>query len=267
MFGYVMVDDKTLTKEENDRYQKQYCGLCKILHDKYGMTGRMTLTYDMTFLSMLLSSLYDEGESDGVQRCPVHPVRSHKYTYSPATDYAADLSVILAYYKCLDDWNDDHNIAARRKSKALQKHADTAAANWPRQCAAIKDSIADLTLMERQNELNPDLPTNCFGILMGELFVRENDKHAGTLKKLGAALGRFIYMMDAVTDLREDIKKERYNPLTALIDTDFTSILTVLISECTREFDTLPLSKDIRIMRNILYSGVWINYRLKGRAE
>ena len=267
MFGYVMVDGKTLTKDENERYQELYCGLCKRLYDKYRFTGRLTLTYDMTFLSTLLSSLYNEEEITGIQRCPVHPIRAHRYSYSPATDYAADLSMVLAYYKCLDDWNDEHSIVAREKSNLLRKHADAAAVNWPRQCAAIEGGLAELSLMERQNELNPDIPANCFGVLLGELFIRESDEHAATLRKLGAALGRFVYMLDAVNDLREDIKKERYNPLIATMDTDFTTILTSLIGECTKEFNALPLGKDVRIMRNTLYSGVWMKYRLKGRAE
>jgi len=267
MFGYIMANNKTLTKEENNRYQEMYCGLCKTLHDQYGITGRMTLTYDMTFLSILLASLYNEPESSGIQKCPMHPFRSHRYSCSAATAYAADLSVILAYFKCLDDWNDDHSVLAHEKSKALKKHADIAAARWPQQYIAIERGISDLTQLERHNEMNPDKPANCFGIVMGELFVRENDKHAATLRKFGAALGRFIYMIDAVNDLRADIKKERYNPLISIMDIDFTQVLTLLISECTKEFETLPLNNDAQIMRNILYSGVWSKYSVKGGAE
>ena len=270
MFGYVMINRKTLTKEDNIRYQCLYCGLCKRLDALHGTTGRMILSYDMTFLSTLLASLYHETESTGTQKCAMHPFRSHMYSYFPATDYAADLSVVLSYYKCLDDWKDEHSFFARRRSRVLQKHADAVSADWPRQCAAIADGIADLALMEQHNEMNPDLPANRFGVLMGELFVRENDEHAAALRRFGAALGRFIYLMDAVNDLRQDIKKERYNPLVALTDTDFTTMLTILIGECAKEFDELPLSSDTRIMKNILYSGVWMKYRLnksKGRAE
>ena len=267
MFGYVMVDHKTLTKDENKRYHELYCGLCKRLGEMHDSMGRITLSYDMTFLSTLISSLYRETETAGIQKCPARPFRSHTYSYSLATDYAADLSVVLAYYKCLDDWNDDHSIVAHTKSKALQNKADLATSRWPRQCTAIANGIAALSAMERSNEMNPDLPANCFGTIMGELFVREEDSHAATLRKMGAALGRFIYMMDAVNDLREDIKKERYNPLVAMSDTDFTPILTLLIGECTKAFEALPLEQDATIMRNTLYSGVWMKYRLKERAE
>ena len=267
MFGYIMVNHYILSKEDNDRYQALYCGLCKRLGEFYGMSGRMTLTYDMTFLSMLLSSLYHEDEFTGAQKCLIHPLRSHGYVYSAATDYAADLSLVLACYKCLDDWNDDHNILARNRGRALQKKAMHIATRWPRQCAAIKNGIANLSEMERVNEMNPDLPANCFGAIMGELFVREEDEYAPTLRRLGSALGRFIYMMDAVDDLRGDIKHERYNPLVSLTNTDFIPMLTLLIGECTTEYETLPLQRNISLLKNILYSGVWMKYRLKERTE
>ena len=267
MFGYVMVNHKILTKEDTARYQSLYCGLCKRLDDLHGGAGRMTLAYDMVFLSMLLSSLYREEESGEVQRCLVHPLRKHEYIYSAATDYSADLSVILAYYKCLDDWNDDHSSIALKKSKVLQNKSELAAVRWPRQHATIADGLARLGEMERVNEMNPDLPANCFGAIMGELFVREEDEYAASLRRMGSALGRFVYMMDAVNDLREDIKKERYNPLISLTNTDFSPMLSLLIGECMEEFDTLPLERDVSIMHNILYSGIWMKYTRKERAE
>jgi len=267
MFGYIMINPEQLTKEDKDRYQALYCGLCRRLGVLHGMNGRMTLTYDMTFLAMLLSSLYCEEESTGTQRCVMHPLHNHEYVYSSAMDYAADLSIILAYYKCLDDWNDDHNVIALGSSKALQSKMEQAAARCPRQYEVIKNGLEELSKMERNNELNPDLPTNCFGVIMGELFVWKEDEYADTLRRMGAALGRFIYILDAVNDRKEDIKKQRYNPLISLMDIDFTSMLTMLIGECTREFDKLPLNRNTSIMKNILYSGVWMKYKLKERDE
>ena len=267
MFGYVTVNHKILTKEDTARYQSLYCGLCKRLGDLHGGAGRMTLAYDMVFLSMLLSSLYREEESGDIQRCPVHPLRKHEYIYSAATDYSADLSLILAYYKCIDDWNDDHSAISLKKSKVLQKGSDVAAARWPRQHTAIANGLARLEEMERVNEMNPDLPANCFGAIIGELFVREDDEYSAALRRMGSALGRFVYMMDAANDLREDIKKERYNPLISLTDTDFAPILSLLIGECMEEFDAFPLDRDVSIMQNILYSGIWMKYTRKERAE
>ena len=43
-------------------------------------------------------------------------------------------------------------------------------------------------------------------------------------------------------------------------------VLTVNIAECTGEFEQLPIIDDAEIMRNILYSGVWIRYE-KAKGE
>ena len=267
MFGYVMVNHSLLDKEDKDRYQALYCGLCKKLYDSYGLCGRMTLTYDMVFMSMLLSSLYQEDESVDTQKCLVHPFRRHEYICSPATEYVADLSIVLAYYKCLDDWNDDSSIVAKEKSKILKKRVDAAVFRWPRQFYVITNEIKNMNQIEKHNILDPDLPANCFGFLMGELLVREEDEYSETLRKFGAALGRFVYLMDAVNDLRDDLKRKRYNPLVSMMSDDYTEMLTLHISECTSEFERLPLERDITIIRNILYSGVWMKYKRTGKAE
>lgn len=263
MFGYIIPNRTELTKEEKSRYNAVYCGLCKILGEKYGRIGRASLTYDMTFLAMLLSSLYNMDEEKGKEKCPVHPIKAHSYAWSPATEYAADMNIILSYYQAMDDWNDDRNHAAHEKAKLLEKHLDAIKHCWPRTCEVMEETLARLGKMERENELNPDRPTNCFGELMGELFVYREDNHTQALRRMGAALGRYVYLLDACNDLKADIKKRRYNPLVAQLDTNFKPILTMMMGECTDEFEKLPIQRDLHILQNVLYSGVWTRYRPK----
>ena len=35
----------------------------------------------------------------------------------------------------------------------------------------------------------------------------------------------------------------------------------MMISECAREFENLPIIEDVDILRNILYSGVWAKFK------
>lgn len=267
MFGYVTVNGDLLEKAEKDRYQAAYCGLCRQLGEAYGGPGRATLTYDMTFLSMLLGSLYALPETQDTMRCPVNPLRQCAYFTTEATAYAADMNVLLAYHKSRDDWKDDRSLSALGKVKLLGERAKKAEINWPMQRAAVTNGLADMADMERRNELNPDLPTNCFGHLLGALSAWRNDDWSEPLYRLGAALGRFIYLMDACLDLPSDIRHERYNPLIAQSSEDFTPMLTLLIGECTRELEALPLERDVRILRNILYSGVWVQYQSKKEGQ
>lgn len=260
MFGYIAADYKAFSEEEKARYEAHYCGLCHRLDVGFGSVGCASLTYDMTFLSILLGSLYHLLEGSGGRRCASHPIKPRPYVETAATAYAADMNILLAYYQALDDWHDDHNQMARKKSEMLKPFLPAIRERNPRQCEVVEGKLTTLGEMERANELNPDLPANCFGELMAELFLWHEDEYQKPLHDMGAALGRFIYLLDAVNDLRADIKKQRYNPLVGQLDTDYTPLLTLMMAECTEAFALLPLERDLHILQNVLYSGVWQRY-------
>ena len=112
MFGYVIPNQAALDDEAKARYRTAYCGLCRRIGALHGPRGRLTLSYDLTFLDLLLSSLY-EGESEcitGSGHCPIHPIRKINWRHSGPTDYCADMSVALHYYNAADKWNDDHSL-------------------------------------------------------------------------------------------------------------------------------------------------------------
>ena len=59
MFGYVTIDKPELKIREFDEYRSFYCGLCRELRERYGIPGQISLSYDMTFVILLLSGLYE----------------------------------------------------------------------------------------------------------------------------------------------------------------------------------------------------------------
>ena len=89
MFGYITINGTALSEEEKARYRTYYCGLCRALHKTYGTLSRLTLSNDMTFLGMTLSSLYEPAALESASICPVHPMRKQGYLKSAALDYAA----------------------------------------------------------------------------------------------------------------------------------------------------------------------------------
>jgi len=265
MFGYVTANIHGLSKEELLRYRSGYCGLCHTLGDRYGQAGRITLNYDMTFLILLLSSLYEPGEMPELKRCMVHPFKKHCLWQNRFTGYAADMNILLAYYNCIDDWNDDRNILARAEAGLLRRKAENIIEKYPRQSGAVKEGLAGLAEAENSRTADLDAVSGYFGMLMGELFVYDEDLWSPLLRRMAGALGRFIYMMDAYLDVGSDLRKKRYNPLAGLHgESDFSeqcrSMLEMLMSECAAEFEKLPLVQDAGLLRNILYSGVWTRY-------
>ena len=75
MFGYVTVCEPELKVKDLKKYRAYYCGLCRTLKEDYGFMGQMTLTYDMTFAVILLSSLYERIPELEKHRCKIHPVK------------------------------------------------------------------------------------------------------------------------------------------------------------------------------------------------
>ncbi len=265
MFGYVIANHDIMTEEQVNRYRSIYCGLCRELRLRHGSLSRFTLTYDMTFLILILTSMYEPEEEGGQERCMMHPVHSHDWCSNSFTEYAADMNLALAYLNCMDDWNDDKNLASRIEAGVLKSGYDRVCEKYPERCAFIEKCLAELSELEEQKSDDPDAAAKCFGRLMGDLFIFVPDSIWGErLREFGEQLGEFIYIMDAVLDLERDIKKGSYNPLKTLAegksDDDFKYMLTMLIGECAASFERLPMVNDVDIMRNILYSGVWLRY-------
>ena len=149
----------------------------------------------------------------------------------------------------------------------LEKRMASLEADYPRQCAAIRDCIGRLTALERSGCDNADEPANCFGSLMGELLVWREDLWAPYLRQMGMALGRFIYLADAVADYEKDRKKGRYNPLREDEQELWDDFLVLAMGRCTAIYEKLPLVQDKGLLDNILYSGVWMNFRKKKQEE
>ena len=267
MFGYLLYNPEKISKEDKDAYQECYCGLCNRLYDRYGLAGRKTLSYDLTFVTLFLTAVYDCPKTHGEERCPVHPLHKHPYWYNDATLFAADMNLVLSYYKMLDDYYDDNNKRALKAAKKIEPEVSEIRKRYPEQMQVIEKCLSDNMEMEKNNVTNPDLPSNCFGYLMAQIFTFRNDDLTPSLQKFGFYLGKFIYLMDAYMDLKDDLKKQRYNPLVSLDTTDFVSVLESVIADCTSEYEKLPVTSYKNILDNVLYSGVWSAYQIKQRKE
>ena len=207
MFGYVTVCEPELKVKDLKKYRAYYCGLCRTLKEDYGFMGQMTLTYDMTFAVILLSSLYETIAKHEEHRCKVHPVKRQHMLRNEITSYAAAMNVLLAYYHMEDDWQDDHKVSSLMTKSLIQGKAKKIIEKYPRQSKVIQQSLRELGECEHENSMDIDRAAGCFGRLMAELFVWKEDIWEKTLRKMGFYLGKFIYLMDAYEDLPESIER------------------------------------------------------------
>lgn len=263
MFGYVVINKPDLLIRDFDEYRAFYCGLCRELHEKYGIKGQLTLNYDLTFLSILLSALYEGDTSKSMIKCVAHPFSSHPSLRNEFTSYAADMNILLSYYKFLDDWKDDHSIKGKIGSDILKKAGEKVRQQYPDKALAIEEELNKLNEYEKNNVSDIDLVSGCFGRLMSVLFAYRQDEWTHYLEQMGFYLGKFIYILDAYDDYEEDISKGRYNALSAIGHNEniIKEMLTMMMAECSSAFEMLPIIQEHDILANIIYSGVWVGFK------
>lgn len=268
MFGYVVANVDALSGFDRERYRAVYCGLCKALGQSFGQLGRLTLTYDMTFLILLLSALEKTELAETTSfRCLLHPLQKRDAFINRHTLYAADMNLMLAYHQRLDDWEDERKATAFFQARALGRQIEALNQKYPTQAQAIKEGLAALSWMEKAGETNPDLPAGAFGSILGAVFVPEGHEQAAALYDFGDKLGRFVYLMDAAVDLKKDLKGMKYNPLTTIPTERHEPMLQMLMADCAEAYEALPLYKDKGLMDNILYSGVWSRFPRRQAEE
>lgn len=262
MFGYVLINKPELRIREFDKYQSYYCGLCHSLNEHYGLFGRLTLNYDMTFLVMLLSDLYDEEDRTSYKRCILHPAHKHCIRQNPVTEYCSDMCILLSYYKCDDDWNDEKKLYKKAWASRLKKKCKSIEKKYPEKTDFVREKLMLLAQLESEGEAHIDKTARIFGEIMAKIFTYKDDEWKDDLYKVGFFLGKYVYLLDAYEDIEDDLKSGAYNPFKGIYNNeDFEkqvlNLLLLMIGECTDAFERLPLVENVEILRNILYSGVW----------
>ena len=152
MYGYVIVNKPELKFKEYDRYRSYYCGLCDILREQYGIRGQVSLSYDMTFLVILLTGLYEPQTAYLEERCTIHPVAKHPVRKNEVTSYVADMNVLMAYYKCVDDWKDEKKVTRLTYSRLLKGQVKRICGKYPQKAEAIRQALSGFRLQKKREK-------------------------------------------------------------------------------------------------------------------
>lgn len=271
MFGYVAFDRDELKIKDYHIFRAYYCGLCRQI-GTHSHIARLGLSYDMTFLAILLSSLSDQPLKTKTCRCLAHPTTKRAVAVCDhAIAYSAEMSILLTYLKLRDDWTDDKRILTLPAMGAYFPAVRHIRKTYPSQYEKILSHLAALSRLERENCADIDKTADCFANILSELFtpsfIRETDTRR-TLSWLGYNLGRWIYIIDAYHDMEKDQRKKTYNPF-LLSHTDETIdafkqslkqdleiTLTYTLSNIASAYELLTVYKNDAVLRNILYLGL-----------
>lgn len=217
MFGYVLPVREKLTDQEWQDYRAIYCGLCHTLKRRYGFLAQFLLNYDFTFLALLLRQ-EKQAPCVSCQRCLSSPLRGRKASEGHTSlDAAADISVLLVYWKLKDQLVDEgilrripallmlglfHGVFRRGKKKNPALHRE------------IGQRLTTLQQLERENCSSLDRMADQFALIMTAMVPTDLDETPSrVLEQLLYHLGRWIYLIDAWDDLDEDLAHGRYNPV------------------------------------------------------
>ena len=261
MFGYVTIDKDELKVKEFNLFRAYYCGLCKAIGKQCNQLCRLGLSYDMTFLAILLSSVVDDNILVYEERCMVHLKSRHKIIKENAViDYCAAMSGILSYLKLCDDVADDHSFKAF--FARIPYYFAVQKLGYRMQYQQIREKLSALSKLEKEQCAEVDAVADCFASIMQILFTPEfiQDKRTRKiLSWLGYNLGRWIYVLDAYHDLEKDRLKNRYNPFLFqkhLEKDTLENTLTFTLENVAKSYELLEVRRNDAINRNIIYLGL-----------
>ena len=216
MFGYVRPSLSRLSEEDKRRFHAVYCGLCRALEARCGTAARFILNYDFAFLAVLLSP--PQAPEPLHRACMAHPVAGRDYfPLSDALALAADCSVILAWWQ-LQDAIRDHGAAEsvkyRAAAAALGRAYRRAGQARPDFDRATRDQLERLARLEEERCPSIDRAAEEFAALLGAIGRQVEDPVLSrVLEQMLYHLGRWIYLVDAADDLKDDFARGCYNPL------------------------------------------------------
>lgn len=267
MFGYINVNKNDLSEEDTSIYKSFYCGVCRALKDIGGSRTTVCLNYDVVFLALVLSGLYEPQENSFEFTCKLHPGKKRTAFKNDILDYAAKIDILLSYQSLMDDYHDEGDKTKKVFADSLKKYYDVIAPDLPAQTKAIEDCIRFTSEAEARHEKNLDVVAGYTGDMLAKVFAVRDDEWKDDLSVLGFHLGKYIYILDSYVDFEKDIKKKNYNPLVFFdprnmegFESYIKQALTMNISEAAKAFERLPVIKYSSIIRNVLYSGVWNYY-------
>ncbi len=270
MFGYVTICKNAMTEGDYKIFRSYYCGLCKSMGRQCSQLSRLGLSYDITFLAIVLSALEKKEPQIREEHCAVHHMSRHSTVHNdPAVDYAANIGVLLTYLKLKDDWEDDRSIKALFGMILMRGAVRRAGARYKRQYGIIERELKRLSECERRGaEL--DEAADCFAKILEALFTPDFAEDLTTVRVLGwfgYNIGRWIYVMDAFADIEEDYESGGYNPLIKdykgniaeykkNISGNMREALTLNLTELASTYELLEIHHNDSVIRHIIYLGL-----------
>lgn len=288
MLGYVTIEKQEMKIREYEVYRGYYCGVCKSIGRRYGQVPRLALSYDAAFLALVLAGLSETPDHISMEHCIIHPVKKNTAIRNEAIDYAADVMLILTWFKLQDDAKDENKASAKALLPLMKPLYKKIERKRRPLCDEIAGLLNQMGRLEKEKCANLDQVSDTFAKILEAVFVAgaasKTENTRRILGRLGYHLGKWIYLMDAWDDLSDNIKTGSYNPLLyryafagtskekpdgdinhqtetpdefkKKIESFVEWHLLVCCGEMGKALDLLEIQKNSSIIENIVYMGL-----------
>lgn len=279
MFGYVTPYKDELKVRQFDVFKSYYCGLCQHIKKDYGQLPRLTLNYDMTTLGLLLDGLSPDKTYMQKRICATHPGKKKQMIINnEALSFAGTMNVALVYYKLLDDVQDDQNLKSRVLASTLSPYKSKFPEETRPILEMIENHLQELYTMENTHSFSSiDEVSHSFSLIVANILKmypyklhEDSSELRETLYQFGYALGKWIYVIDALDDLKKDMEHHKFNPIFTLYGheeqtyeallADVTDTISFTLLNCGYTCQSmlrkLPLKRNRTLLRNIIELGM-----------
>ena len=226
MFGYVRTDTPYLYIKDDRLYRAMYCGLCKGIAKTCGQTARMGLSYDVTFLSVLLHNIAGQDVTIEKQHCFTHCIRSRLMAnVDELTCQLGALNTALVYFKYTDDINDGDR--GRGKRLWFKKGYKRLKKKYPEVERIVRENMSAQESIEQTKTDSVDRAADATATMLAQFSdYALGDKKTPETYNLFYAIGKWIYLIDALDDYDKDKTKGAYNPFVLAFPADSLAVLT-----------------------------------------
>jgi hypothetical protein len=209
------------------RWAAHLCGLCLTLRDEAGQPARVLTGYDALLLSVLVEAQAGRQPTRTAGRCPLRGMRTAEVVRADtgAMQLAAAGSLLTGAAGLADKLADgDLPYGTRGAAGAAARRITTHGIALARRVGL--DPQPQLAAASRAAEVE-SRPGACLhellaptGAVVAALFaqtaaVSGRPENAAALELAGDGYGRLVHLLDAVDDAAADLRRGRFNPLTA----------------------------------------------------
>jgi len=279
MFGYIRPFKPELLMRQWEYYRSAYCGLCKEIGRSYGQLPRLALTYDMTFLTILLKSISAEPSQPKKGICLLNPAKGKLILPSdPSLEFSSAATVVLAHYKGIDDRQDGNRLRGSAVVTIFASARRKVRAKYPELDEAVGRKLIELAEAEKRDPVSEDPAAGAakiFGELLQGIFREgvihtasadnvsdENDRAMliDTVGYLGYDIGRWIYLIDAIDDFQTDMDNKEWNPFAGMDIDAARSRADLILADIEQSLDKtamlIPFVRDSALIANVIRLGM-----------